>query len=38
MARKYIFRSTEEKLVLVKRNLSGESALSLAKEQAAMRR
>ena len=32
MARKYIFRSTEEKLVLVKRNLSGESALSLAKE------
>ena len=32
MARKYIMRSKEEKLVIVKRNLAGESALSLSKE------
>ena len=32
MARKYIMRSKEEKLTIVKRNLAGESALSLSKE------
>ena len=32
MARKYIMRSKEEKLAIVKRNLAGESALSLSKE------
>ena len=32
MPRKYIMRSKEEKLSIVKRNLSGEAALSLAKE------
>ena len=32
MARKYTMRSKEEKLAIVKRNLSGESALSLSKE------
>ncbi len=32
MARKYIIRSKEEKLVIVKRNLAGESALSLSRE------
>lgn len=32
MARKYTFRSKEEKLAIVKRNLAGESACSLARE------
>ena len=32
MARKYTVRSKEEKLSIVKRNLTGESACSLAKE------
>jgi len=32
MARKYTMRSKEEKLSIVKRNLSGESAMSLARE------
>ena len=32
MAKKYTMRSKEEKLAIVKRNLSGESALSLSKE------
>ena len=30
MARKYVMRSKEEKLSIVKRNLSGEAACSLA--------
>lgn len=32
MARKYTIRSKEEKLAIVKRNLAGESACSLARE------
>ena len=32
MARKYTIRSKEEKLSIVKRNLAGESAMSLSKE------
>ena len=32
MARKYVMRSKEEKLSIVKRNLSGEAACSLARE------
>lgn len=32
MARKYIVRSKEEKLAIVKRNLSGEAAKMLARE------
>lgn len=32
MARKYTMRSKDEKLAIVKRNLGGESALSLSKE------
>jgi transposase-like protein len=32
MPRKYTIRSKEEKLSIVKRNLSGESAMSLARE------
>lgn len=32
MARKYTIRSKEEKLSIVKRNLAGENAVSLAKE------
>lgn len=32
MARKYTIRSKEEKLAIVKRNLTGESARSLARE------
>ena len=32
MARKYIIRSKEEKLAIVKRNLSGETAMSLSRE------
>ncbi len=32
MARKYEVRSVEEKLLIVKRNLAGESAASLARE------
>ena len=32
MARKYTMRSKEEKLSMVKRNLSGESAMSLSRE------
>lgn len=32
MARKYTMRSKEEKLSIVKRNLSGESAMSLSRE------
>ena len=32
MARKYTMRSKEEKLSIVKRNLAGESAMSLSRE------
>ena len=32
MARKYIIRSKEEKLAIVKRNLLGETAMSLSRE------
>ena len=32
MSRRYIVRSTEEKLAIVKRNLAGESAMSLSRE------
>ena len=32
MPRKYTMRSKEEKLSIVKRNLAGESAMSLARE------
>ena len=32
MARKYAMRSKEEKLSIVKRNLAGESAMSLSRE------
>lgn len=32
MARQYIMRSKEEKLAIVKRNLAGESAMSLSRE------